>query len=54
MYNAPGLTWEEVREGLVREIEVVIRWLGDRERCKEFRCLGLDNREGHYMHMLAG
>lgn len=44
---------EEVREGLVGEIEEIIGWLGDRASCGEFRDPGLDIREGHYMHVLA-
>lgn len=52
-YWGPGLSLEEVREGLVSEIEEVIGWLKVRKGSGVFKDLALDVRELHYMHVLA-
>lgn len=49
----PGLTLEEVRQGLVSEIEEVIGWLEAREGSGAFKDPGLDLTEMHRMHVVA-
>ena len=52
-YWGPGLSLEEVREGLVSEIEEVIGWLKVRKGSGVFKDPALDVRELHNMHILA-
>ena len=52
-YWGPGLTLEEVRQGLVSEIEEVIGWLEVREGSGVFKDPGLDLTKMHRMHVVA-